>query len=414
MEVYSDFVLVKVDSELETFAGMIKDDKGNEIKLILNPNFRPTHHSKISARVISSPRRLSGKDNPLYEIYPGSPRPLSYRGHDYIKSVMDDIPIRYQKNHVVPYQCGMFRPKMQTHADVQVDIEPGDTVYFHYNTLLNEQNYLYRDMRDGMLVYRVPYGSIYCRVRKQKITMLNAFVLVSEIYDDEVVDIEVDGRTVKGKMHGNLVASIGERPKYLSGILRHIGEGIGPDRRDIPVGTHVVFRPSSEFVNMIEGEAFYVMRHWDIVASWIPDSEIDELRHKPGFEMFERNFWIRPEGDYVMVRPNPIKMGKNTRIFDPKAIIQKFKQGEIFLLPGTVKDNKKRKVFSYGVGKVIDSGVLCDINNKEVYYEKGPHYVYIEEYDLGFVRAGDVFGEHTSGSVSTVGEPGGSSEEVLQ
>lgn len=392
MKAFNDYLIVKVSAELETFAGLMKDENGNEIRLILNPNFRPTHNSKISARVISVPLHLTGKNSPLYEIGPGYPKPSSYRGATHINSILNNTPKKYRAKTIIPYRCGLYEPNMQTNKGLKVEVQPNDEVYFHYNMLLNEHNYLFRDT-DGFLVYKIPYTSVFCRVRNRKITMLNSFVLVSEAPDEDVVEVEVDGRSIKGKLEDKLLVP-GDRPLYLSGILRHIGEGIGPDRRDIKPDTHVMFRPSSEFVNMIEGEAFYVMRQWDIIASWFPDEEIERMKEDPRFnEIFGRNHWIHPEGDYVMVRPNNIDTGGDVVAFDQNNPDQGFTQGTIFVPGESIKDNRKGKIFSYGVGKVIDSGNLC-IDGKEIYYEKGSHYVYVEDYDLAFVRTGDIYGEY--------------------
>lgn len=391
MKAFNDYVIVKVDSELETFAGLIKDENGNEIRLILNPNFRPTHNAKICARVISVPKHLTGKNSPLYEIGPGYPKPSSYRGATHILNVLKNIPRKYRAKTVIPYRCGMYEPKMQTHKGLKIDVQPNDTVYFHYNMLLNEHNYLFRDPSDGFLVYKIPYTSLFCRVRNRKITMLNSFVLVSEVPDEDVVEVEVDGKAIKGKLEDKLLVP-GDQPVYLSGILRHIGEGIGPYTRDIKPGTHIVFRPSSEFVNMIEDEAFYVMRQWDIIASWFPDEEIERMKEDPVFsEIFGRNHWIHPEGDYVMVRPNKIDPG-GVIAYDPSNPGQFSAPGEIFVPAESLRDNRKGKIFSYGVGKVVDSGNLC-VDGKEIFYEKGSHYVYIDDYDLAFVRADNIYGE---------------------
>lgn len=396
MKVVNDYVMVKVASELNTFAGLIHDEHGNEVQLVLNPNFKPTHHSRICAEVVAVPEYLTGKDNPLYELDPGLPRPLSYRGHEYIHGIMKNIPLKYQKNHRVPYNCGLFTPRFQTHQGLKVEVEPGDKVYFHYNSLLNEENYMYRDA-DGMLVYKILYSNLFCVIKNHEIKMLNGFILVQEIYDEDVQDIDIgNGVTIKGKMRNNLVMSTGDKPLYLSGILRHIGEPIGPCRRDTKPGMMVMFRPSSEFINMIENEAYYVMRQWDIMASWIPDEEVARYKEaNPRLaEMMDKFDWICPEGDYIMVEPENIATKQKTKIYDPSAATQDFKPGEIFVLADSVKDNKKKKIYSFGVGKVISVGNLCpvDITNKRIMYGKGSYYVYVEEYGVAFIKAGDVFG----------------------
>jgi co-chaperonin GroES (HSP10) len=406
MNIISDYVIVKVDSELNTFAGLIKDDKGNEIELVLNPNFRPTHHSKICAVVASVPSYLTGKDNPLYEIYQGAPRPTTYRGHDYVKSVMDSIPKKYQKKQKIPYQCGGYAPMMQTIAGMPVEVRVGDKVYFHYNSLLNEENYLWRD-EDGMLVYKILYSNLFCYIRDQEIHMLNSYILVSEIYDEESKEIDRgDGVLIRAKTKGDLVVSVVDRPLYLSGKLEHIGKGIGPMKRSTRPGTLVMFRPSSEFINMIEGEPFYVMRQWDIIAEWMNKQEIDKIKSVDPrvSDAISGYDWLSPAGDYLLVKPDQIQLKEKTKVYDPNKMYQDFEPGEIFVLADSVKDNKKKKIHSFGVGNVISSGNICPdkYTGKKIYYEKGSYYVWIEEYQVALVRYGDVFGSPIESKILSI------------
>lgn len=404
MKLGSDFVMVRVSSTLNTFLGVIKDENGKEVKLVVNPDWRPTHHVRICAEVVAVPQYLSGRDNPLYENNPGSPKPVSYRSHDKINEQMEMMPKLYRKTANIPYLCGKYVPDFQTHAGVEPEVPVGSTIYFHYNSLLNTSNYMWSeppgpDQDMGDLIYLIHYSQIFCYVVGGKITMLNGYVLVSEYYDGSPDEIEVNGQKMFGKVQNGIVTEIRTKPKYLTGMVEHIGKGIGKDIRQTEPGALVMFRPSSEFRNTIEGVTYYVMRHWDLVAEWLSDSEIrhvEELARQQGV-VIEFNKLI-PIGDYVMIVPEEQEISKNivTHVFDPNAITQDFKPGEIFVPHTAVSQEKKKKIHKYGVGTVLLQGELCAKNfvGKKVAFEKSAHYIWVEEFKVVLTRYGDIYGNY--------------------
>lgn len=375
----------------------MKDENGETKEIYVDPSFRETHHSRICAEVVTLPQYLSG-DTIIYENYPGTPRPLTYRGHDDVLLQIKTLaPKRRRPENIHPPVCGTFEPTFTTLKDEPVRIKKGDTVYFHYNVLLTETNFMYRE-ENGQLIYKLHYEQLFCYVRDGKITMLNGYVLVSEYFEDNMEDIVLkDSRfewKFKGKTKNGLVVQIDEKPKYLVGRLEHIGPGLGTNVREIEPGELVMYRPRSEFKNTIEGREYYVMRQWDIVALVISAEELKEFDlsmrdHAIG----ECSFLpIKPVGDYVMIEPETPELKSKTKlhVYDPNKP-QEFKPGELFVLPVTVSHKKKGLATK---GLVLGSGENTKgWNGKKVLYLKGSAYVWVEEYGVAFVREGDVQGE---------------------
>ena len=394
MQPVSDYVLVRVDSEFNDKL-FIKGEGGKEVELVLNTRYRPTHNVKISAEVIAVPHYLSGNDV-AYEEYLGLPRPLAYRNHDHISKQMAELPPKYRnlKESQIPYQCGSYEPRMVSCKDV--DVQSGDIVYFHYNQLLNEENFIERQ-EDGALIYRIRYSSIFCRVRLGEITCLNGYVLVSEVYDEDVEDIIVDGKVInKGKTKNGLVVELDSKARTQRGKLEHIGAGVGDDVRTVSPGELILFRAGSEFKNTIEGREYMVMRHWDIVAIVMDDQEVAkyaEIINRYTHDSFDM-LTVKPVGDYVMVRPEeiPVSIKVETVKYDPNASHQEFKPGQIFVLPDTVEKTKKKGT-AYGIGSVLSVGERASVpHGARIWHGKSAYFLYHEDLKMAFVKSGDVFG----------------------
>lgn len=400
IKIANDYVIVQVPGIMNEFVGELKDENGKVIKIILNTSYHPTHHVRLHAKVVAVPERLSEQLEPLYEIYPGCPRPLQARDTDQMQRQINAMPPQYRSRHGLKYLCGGFKPEFKTLENEPVEVPVGSTVYFHYNSLLKAENYLER-LENGDLLYRIPYSSIFCYIEYEggPINMLNNYCLVTPYVDEKTQEIEMPGGgKIFGRMRGDLVISLEESKKYLTGILRHIGRPIGPDNRKItPIGALIMYRPSSEFVNNIEGDPYYVMRSTDIVAEWIEDSEIEKVKKIYALrgQTIEFN-QIVPVGDYVMITPEAqsvLKQGQQI-VFDPHNPNQKFNQGDLFVPEGAFSQDKKKKLHKFGVGRVLFSGELCENDRKDldVMYEKSGFYLYVPEFNVVFVREKDIYG----------------------
>ena len=376
----SDFVYVRVSSELNDFAGFVKDESGNQVKLVLNPNWHPTQHVNICAEVVAAPDRVYARDSVRYEKPVGSPKPQSYRGHEAISAYVAKLPPKAKVKTIPRYNCGSYTPEYQTLKDTVPLIKKGDKVYFHYNSLLQEDNFMYRE-ENGDLVYRIHYMSVFCFVRDSKITMLSGYVLLSSV-SELTEKIEVDGHQVSGKKHGNLVLI--EKPedvkgntkaKYLTGILEHIGMPVADDEnaRIIVPGTKVLFKPNSQFKNTIEGKEYLLMNQWDLVAWLCPGVDHDDLM---------------PVGDYVSISPDEQIIAKTKLIEFDATKPQEFKPGELFIPDGATGHN--RKIKKVGTGIVLWGPHEYMI--KKVIYYKSNDYMYVKEFDVVLVRHGDILG----------------------
>jgi len=225
-----DYVYVRVKSELNDFAGFITDETGKKVRLLLNPNWHPTKHANISGEVIAAPSAIHNSEA-RYAVYAGSPKPKQYRGHEWIEQYIQKTLPRRRKELLksVKYNCaGWDGEEIVSIVGTKPLVQVGDVVYFHYGSLLNPENFMWRE-ENGDLVYHIHYRLLFCLVRDSKITMLSGYVLVSEINDDKEI-FDVGGVKVEGKQHGNFIlvekkedVKGNKKAKYLTGVVEHIG-----------------------------------------------------------------------------------------------------------------------------------------------------------------------------------------------
>jgi hypothetical protein len=119
----TNHVIVQID---DRFNDSI--DMGNGKKLYIETSFAPAEHVRIYGNVVSTPLRGNSK----YSV---------------------------ENRYIVP------------------EVLSGDKIYFHYNTLLSQTNRL-----DDNLWF-VPYHSIFCVVRNNKIKMIGGWTLVKPIIE---------------------------------------------------------------------------------------------------------------------------------------------------------------------------------------------------------------------------------------
>lgn len=380
-----DFVFVRVPGELNDFAGFVKDEFGNEKAILLGHSDGPgerQRQARIYGEVIAAPDSLTGYDVVLDEKYPGSPKPQQYRGHEfisnYIRNMPPKTPLKERLRLAPKYNSSNWTPENITLAGHVPEVEVGDRVYFHYNCLLNIENFCWREP-DGQLVYQIHYQNMFCAVRQphayddgllREIVMLNGYVLVSKVRDLQE-EFDVGGAKVSGRMNGKLLLIENEedvkgntKAKYLSGILEHVGTSVGEVEYDIAQGARVLFRPNSQFENEIEGKTYYVMRQWDLVA----------VLGEPDI--------IIPIGDWVLIKPEEQVLSKNTQLVEYNANKpQEAKPGTIYVPEGSLGHNRKLTKVGFG-----------QCNGERVAYFKSSYYMYVKEFDMVLVRKGDVMG----------------------
>ena len=156
------------------------------------------------------------------------------------------------------------------------------------------------------------------------------------------------GGKFQGTIENNVITSIGAKPKYLEGIVKMIGEGFGTDfRNTVHKGDRILYLPSSEFKNNIEGEDVYVMKLWYIIGKYDGKD-------------------YRPVGNYVKLK----------EIVDDTILIS--------------KDTKIRQKTCV----VVDKGELCvgdyEIGSTVTINSKSNYFVFYRETDI-FVRESDIY-----------------------
>jgi co-chaperonin GroES (HSP10) len=191
----TNHVIVQID---DRFNDSI--DMGNGKKLYIETSFAPAEHVRIYGNVVSTPLRGNSK----YSV---------------------------ENRYIVP------------------EVLSGDKIYFHYNTLLSQTNRL-----DDNLWF-VPYHSIFCVVRNNKIKMIGGWTLVKPIIER------------RGKINGIIAPEAYQEKKATNfGILKHIGTP-QTNQAVLPVktGDYVYFSELDCFENNIEGNTYYCMQQEDLL-----------------------------------------------------------------------------------------------------------------------------------------------------
>ncbi|MDX1628599.1 MAG: hypothetical protein R3345_07860 [Fulvivirga sp.] len=245
---YHDLI-VKVDKRL------VESIKMGQTQLKLAADFDIYKNTKITAEVVSVPHKLKGIV--LYGEDEGFP---PYQGR--FTSDGKRYPTIHQRKYI-------------TMENQPIDIEVGDTVYFHYLTL-SDHNYVGKD-RDGMELYKCGYDQVFCYVRDGQINMVNGYIAVSALKDDSYEEIEIDKLDTMGKKvgtkkievkmtEGGIIYDMDNKPVFRHGKISHIGKS--PDLRNYEVskGSTIVYSDWSEFKNTIEGTEYYIMKVFDVVA----------------------------------------------------------------------------------------------------------------------------------------------------
>ena len=135
-----------------------------------------------------------------------------------------------------------------TYGGLQLgEIEVGDTIYFHYFGLM-EENRVSADQE----LYAIPYHEIFCKVNEGVIPALNGLALLEPVVvsgDSAWVD------TASEKLSGQ------------EGILRFIGKPkTDQPALDVKASDRVVFSKNADFINTIEDKEYFVMQQEDLLA----------------------------------------------------------------------------------------------------------------------------------------------------
>lgn len=332
-------VIVKVSSETNDMI-KIQGEEG-EVELFLVTSFAPTQHMRIYGTVIHSP--ISPGRRKIGEVYPGSPRAWPHTSGDDAERTIDGEKSPKMKEILlrkgIYSACGYEAEEVFNDGE-GIEVIEGDTIWFHYLCLSDKDNWLGRG-EDGLSVFRIPYGQIFC-YKRQGLNMIGNNVLVQPYVGEGFEKETIGGADIWVKYSGNIIGYLHGKPKYLMGVVRHIGKGVGHEtRQDVKAGDVVLFTRHSEFENSIDGQEYYKMVQKDIVAKVIGDT-------------------IVPVGDFVLLEPK-YPMRPTVSVFNPN---KKHIPGTIILLKDTVKKIKKdtAKVIDKGNGEEIENGDTVLLN----------------------------------------------------
>lgn len=153
--------------------------------------------------------------------------------------------------------------EMYPYSKIVNDVKPGDKVYFHYNAI-NEDALI--PGHKGL--WLIDYDTVFCAVREGNIIMIGGRILAESIYDDDIVEIDVDGLKQKAKLTpSGLVKEINPAYNMHRARLAHIGSPlIGDDPIPINPGDIFYYIKNGDFKNTIEGKEYFVMMQDEILA----------------------------------------------------------------------------------------------------------------------------------------------------
>ena len=202
-----NYLTVRVDSLMEDRI------KSTTLDLKIRIDIRPTHHTKIYGEVIGLPR--------------------AYRD-----DVMPDGDILWYSEGIEDFY------------------KIGDKVYFHYNCVLDKQ----KQIEDN--VFFIPARRIFLKVQCDNIIMSPGFSLGDKIYDDNVVEIELDGKRTMAQVSEvtGIVIDMFPKPIEKNLLIKHSSIGKANDR--------VLMLDDNNMEIVVEDQTYYLLENRDIVGTY--------------------------------------------------------------------------------------------------------------------------------------------------
>jgi len=202
-----NYLTVKVDSLMEDRI------KSTSLDLKIRTDIRPTHHTKIYGEVIGLPRAF--RDD-----------------------VMPDGDILWHSEGIEDFY------------------KIGDKVYFHYNCVLDKQ----KQIEDN--VFFIPARRIFLKVQCDNIIMSPGFSLGDKIYDDNVVEIELDGKKTMAQVSEatGIVIDMFPKPIEKNLLIKHSSIDKANDR--------VLMLDDNNMEIVVEDQTYYLLENRDIVGTY--------------------------------------------------------------------------------------------------------------------------------------------------
>jgi len=187
--------------------------KSTSLDLKIRTDIRPTHHTKIYGEVIGLPRAF--RDD-----------------------VMPDGDILWHSEGIEDFY------------------KIGDKVYFHYNCVLDKQ----KQIEDN--VFFIPARRIFLKVQCDNIIMSPGFSLGDKIYDDNVVEIELDGKKTMAQVSEatGIVIDMFPKPIEKNLLIKHSSIGKANDR--------VLMLDDNNMEIEVEDQTYYLLENRDIVGTY--------------------------------------------------------------------------------------------------------------------------------------------------
>lgn len=170
----------------------------------------------------------------------------------------------------------------------EVEIQEGDKVYFHYNSLSEETRH--EVLPNGNEVHIIDYHRIFCYVRGIELSACQGYSLLEQVYEDETETIEYEGQKMEVVMSkSGIILDTKPKKEKQKAVLAYHGKSLKQDPKDDAMpGDYVLLAPNKNFSNHIEGRDYYVTKHNGLYGKIVDDK-------------------IIPYGDYVLVKPEFIK-----------------------------------------------------------------------------------------------------------
>lgn len=294
LKMYND-VLIQSQSETEEF---IKTKKLTLHKNIVTSKGPDAFlHKQKGKRIYGTVTAIPYKIRPtrIHQTNSMTPRAhQSFSGdvigtqvYAYEQAIRRKLQQRELKVYMDKYRSSPWEPEFTRNNDQDIICCPGDTAWFHYLSL-SDDSYMGQD-NDNKRYYRIPYESIFCFVAPDNITrMVNGYVQVEQYWSKDFQEIDVDGVKMMGRLKGNLVVELKDKPELQTGIVTCKGEDLGSDSRpDVATGDVVLYRKGAEFQNKIQDKDVLLMHQWQIIAKQVANKFV-------------------PVGNYVMIRVTKI------------------------------------------------------------------------------------------------------------
>tara|TARA_R110000772_G_scaffold33142_4_gene80797 strand:- start:294 stop:959 length:666 start_codon:yes stop_codon:yes gene_type:complete len=164
---------------------------------------------------------------------------------------------------------------------IQDKLQDGDVIYFKY-IVADEENMHEEEIWEstesfGMTVkqkvkrnyLRVPMNDIFCYVRDGEIIPYGGHVLAKSIFDDDIEEIEVEGKMIPAKLSkSGLVTDLDVSFRENLSKIIHIGLPLdGGEELELSPGEVVVMEKMSHHKYTIEDVEYFVFHQDDILAT---------------------------------------------------------------------------------------------------------------------------------------------------